>query len=142
MTGFERASLALVYHVYYTHKVHSSGKKVTNKSFLVETYDDGDNLRKSRYFAIREVCTEKIEIYLDEGSRHVVKNSAPIIKHGTVLYSEEKSQTIEVDALDSSYVTGKSSGYRFNVQEYGPTIVRIEDDQYRGEVFKYKISPK
>lgn len=142
MNGFERASLALVYHVYYMHKVHSTGKSIENKSFLVETYDDGDNLRKSRYFAIRRISTETIEIYLDEGGRHLVKNTAPIIKHGTVLFSEEKSRQIEIDALDSSYVTGKGDGYRFIMQEYGPTTIRVEDDQYKGSVFKYKILPK
>lgn len=142
MTGFERASLALIYNLYYSWKTHSSKKPVLNKSFTVETYDEENRLRKKRYFAVREVSTEKIDLYLDEGNRYHVKNSAPLIKHGTVMVTEERpTQQVEIYALDSSYVTGLGAGYRFVIQEYGFDTVHIHDEEHR-TLYKYRISSK
>ncbi|MBW7955954.1 hypothetical protein H3C66_04440 [Patescibacteria group bacterium] len=142
MTGFERASLALIYNIYYSWKVHSSQKPITNKTFVVETYDEDNQLRKKRYFAVREISTERLDIYLDEGNRYNVKNSAPIIKHGTVMMTEERpAEKLDIHALDSSYVTGVGSGYRFTIKEYGSDTVHIEDEEHR-HLYKYKIVSK
>jgi hypothetical protein len=140
MTGFERASLALIYNLYYSWKVHSSGKPVANLRFEVETYDEDGKFRKKRYFVVRELSTTRIDIALEEGNRYRVYNDKPIVKHSTVILTEERpSEKVEVDALNSSYVTGIGSGYRFTVEEYAYDQVKIRDEEHR-KSYKYKIS--
>lgn len=140
MTGFERSSLALIYNLYYTWKTHSTGKPISNVRFVVETYDEDNKFRKKRYFIVREISTTRIDIASEEGNRYRVYNDKPLIKHATVILTEERpNEKVEVDALNSSNVTGMGAGYRFTIEEYGFDSVKIRDEEHR-RTFNYKIS--
>jgi len=139
MTGFERASLALIYNIYFTNKVHSTKKSFVDKRFVVETYDEDNKFRKKRYFVIREISTTKIDVALDEGNKYRVYNDRAINNHATLILTEERpNEKVEVDPMDSKYVTGVGAGYRFIMEEYASDEVKITDDEHR-KSFKYKI---
>lgn len=139
MTGFERASLALIYNLYYSQKVHM-GKPVINQRFVVETYDEDGKFRMKRYFVVCEVSTVRIDLASEEGNKYRIYNDKPIIKHETVILTEERpAEKVEVEALNSSYVNGLGAGYRFTIEEYGYDRVRIRDEEHR-RTYNYKIS--
>lgn len=140
MTGFERASLALIYNLYYSWKTYSTGQAIRNKRFVVETFDEDNNFKRKRYFVVRELSAQAWDIALDEGYRYRAYNSAPIIKHASVLMTEERpNEKIDVDPMNSSYVTGMGAGYRFTMEEYGFDRVKTRDEEHR-KTYNYKIS--
>lgn len=139
MTGFEPASLALIYNLYYSQQVHT-GKAVLNQRFVVETYDEEGKFRMKRYFVVREVSTVRIDLASEEGNKYRIYNDKTMNKHEAMILTEERpNEKIDVEAMNSSYVNGLGAGYRFTIEEYGYDRVKIRDEEHR-KTYDYKIS--
>ena len=140
MTGFERAAVALIYNLYYSRSIYSSGKPIGNTGCIVETYDESNVLKVRRYFKVRELTKSSIDITLDEGNRYDVFNATAIVKHGCTIETEERRhEKIEIENLDSSRAEGIASKYRFTAESYSYDTVRIRDEEH-GKTYTYKIT--
>ena len=139
MTGFERASLALIYNLYFRQEAHK-GKPIIEKRFVIETFDEDGKMRMKRYFVVREVSTRKWDLALEQDNRYKVYSEGPLNKHGGTLMTEERpSEKIEVESMNATYVNGLGAGYRFVIEDYGYDQVKIRDEEHRKN-YRYKIS--
>jgi hypothetical protein len=140
VTGFERATVALIYNLYYSRSIYSSGKPIGNTGFTVATYNESNVLKVQRYFKVRELTKSSIDISLEEGNRYRVYNSSPIAKHGCTIETEERQrEKIEIENLDSSRAEGLAAKYRFTAESYSYDTVVIRDDEH-GKRYTYKIT--
>jgi len=138
MTSFERASVALIYNLYFSRKAYT-GEAIKTHRYTVETYDEDYNLLKRRYFNVREVSPASIDLEWEEGYRYRVFNTKIRDKHTFAISTQEREkETIEIDRMDSAYVYGMAASSRFTMEHQSTDSVKIHDEE-NNKTYRYRI---